>query len=226
MPTPSKLVDLRQMLAERFPTAHGGRTARPTEGFPTGIASLDSLLGGGLARGELTEIVAEGPGSGSAQIIHAILARTRDDGRFFALVDGSDSFDVDAPTPEALARLLWVRCHNVEEALKATDLLLRDRNVPLVVLDLKLNPVQQLRKISSSAWHRFGRIVEHNTTTLLVITPFPLVGAVSTRVVARAPLDIPDLSSLPCDIIRKLRFERPEARESTPVVDDLKSGAA
>ena len=48
--------------------------------------------------------------------------------------------------------MLWVRCAAREEALKATDLLLRDRNFPLVVLDLKLNPIKQLRKIPTSTW--------------------------------------------------------------------------
>lgn len=208
------ILDLRRMLAERFPAAHGpgiGRAAEPEiaapAGVSTGLPPLDRLLGNGLPKGEVTELVGDGPGSGSAQVIHALLECAAADGRFVALVDGADSFDVDAPTPAALERLLWVRCRSAEEALKAADLLLRDRNFPLVVLDLKLNPAVQLRKIPSSAWHRFGRIAEHNGTTLLVVTPQPLVGAVSVRVKARAGLGLDALALPPEERPARLVFE-------------------
>lgn len=209
-----KLVDLRRLLAERFPGAHARPAPGPAssamavpQGWPTGVPALDSLLGGGLPRGELTELVGVGPGSGSAQVLHAVLARATSDGRFLALVDGADSFDVDAAEPDQLARLLWVRCRNAGEALQATDLILRDRNLPLVVLDLKLNPVRELQRIASSVWHRLGRIAEHNGTTLLVVTPFPLVGAVSLRVEVRAALGPGALAASAAERLDRLRFE-------------------
>lgn len=197
------------MLSERFPAAQavGGRASSSAAGWATGVQALDGSLGGGLPRGALTELVGEGPGSGSAQTVHALLAGMTASGQFLALVDGADSFDVDAPAPESLARLLWVRCRTTEEALKAADLLVRDRNFPLVVLDLKLNPGAELRRIPSSTWHRLGRIVEHNGTCLLVITPFALAGAVSVRVVVRSGLAIDDLRSTPGELPGRLRFE-------------------
>jgi len=192
MAAPTNIVDLRRMLADRFPSAHVGRPVRETSVWPTGAPGFDGLVGG-LPKGEITEVVGEGWGSGSAQLLHALVSRTAADGRFLALVDGADSFDVDGADPLALSRLLWVRCRTVDEALKATDLLLRDRNVPLVVLDLKLNPMAQLRKIPSSVWHRFGRIAEHNGTTLLVLTPMALVASSALRVEVRAGLEVGEL---------------------------------
>src|SRR5204862_1713111 len=126
-----------------------------------------------LPRGGLAELVGAGPGSGSAQVVHALLRRVAHAGEYLALVDGADSFDVDAAEPTTLTRLLWVRCQKAEEALKAADLLLRDRNFPLLVLDLQLNPQAQLRKIPSSVWHRFRRLLEQNGATVLVVTPCP-----------------------------------------------------
>ena len=79
------------MLRARVPNVrlgiHGRRRAAPVA---TGVGALDDLLGGGLAGGDLTELVGEGPGSGSAQVLHAFIRNTGRDGRFMALVDGAE----------------------------------------------------------------------------------------------------------------------------------------
>jgi hypothetical protein len=205
MSVPAKIIKLRQLLAERFPQANrNAQTAPAVAVHPTGVGELDALLGGGLPRGELNELVGVGPGSGSAQVIHRLLHQTAADGQFLALVDGTDSFDVDAVEPEVLARLLWVRCQNADEALKAMDLLLRDRNFPLVVLDLKLNPAAQLRKISSATWFRLSRLLEQNATAVLVVTPHPLVGHATWRVRVESGLGVEALAQPPRD--RQLHF--------------------
>lgn len=201
------IVELRQLLAEQFPHLRQGLAATPPiETVPTGVPALDALLGGGLARGEFTELVGTTDGSGSAQVIHALLRRVAADGRFLALVDGTDSFDVGTVEPAVLAHLLWVRCGRADEALKAADLLLRDRNVPFVVMDLKLNPVAQLRRISSSTWYRYARLLELNQTTVLVVTPFQLVSGAGYRVRVEGELGIDALSRSPSNILSRLRF--------------------
>lgn len=190
MGDPIPIQQLRQLLAERLPRVRTGFAVRPAPAtVSTGVRALDLALGGGLLLGETTELVGEGWGSGSAQVIHAVLRRAAADGRFVALVDGADSLDVDALEPAELARLLWVRCRTAAEALAATDVLLRDRNFPLVVLDLKLNSATEWRRISGSVWHRFNRLREQHRTTLLVVTPQPSVGGAvrRVRVWAQAP---------------------------------------
>jgi RecA/RadA recombinase len=207
VPANAKLIDLRKLLAERAPHARFGLpTARPAAVTPTGAAELDEALDGGLPAGATVELVADGPGSGSAQILHALLARAAADGRFAALVDGSDSFDVDAAEDAVLARLLWVRCRSAGEALQAVDLILRDRNFPIVALDLKLNPPSELRKISSSAWRRLARLQENHRTTLLVITPQPLVSGPAVRIRADARLNLGALDEPPAALAARLRF--------------------
>lgn len=207
MPTASNIVELRQLVADRFPHLRQGiATAAAVETLPTGVPELDALLGGGLPRGEFTELVGTGPGSGSAQIIHALLRRVAADGQFLALIDGQDSFDVETVAPDVLARLLWVRCTAADEALKATDLLLRDQNFPLVVLDLKLNALSQLRKISASIWHRLGRLMERNRVTVMAVTPFPLVSGVACRVRVESKLGLEELSYEPLELLSRLQF--------------------
>ena len=199
------IVALRRLLAERFPhTGLAPGRAKPDQSRPTGVRALDALLGGGLPKGELTELVGAGAGSGSAQVIHALLHRVASDGQFLALVDGTDSFDVDAVEPDVLARLLWVRCVNAGEALKAADFLLRDRNFPILVLDLKLNPGAELRKIQSSVWFRFQRLLEQNQTTFLVVTPQPLVGGATCRVRVQSKLNLDALACTPNEALAQL----------------------
>jgi len=213
------LVELRRLLAEKFPQAHTARRLKSALALATGVPQLDALLGGGWPKGRLSELVGAGAGSGSAQVIHALLHRVAADGRFLALVDGLDSFDVDAVEPDVLARLLWVRCARADEALKAADILLRDRNFPVVVVDLKLNSVSQLRKIPSSAWHRFRRLQEQNGTTVLIITPTPLVGGTHCRVRVEGQLGIEAMAKPPAEVAGRLQFallrvEEEESREN------------
>ena len=203
----SNIVKLRHLLAERFPLLRQGvSVARPSEIVETGGAALDELLGGGLPRGEFTELIAAGSGTGSAQVIHALLRRVAADGRFLGLVDGADSFDVTAVDSLVLARLLWVRCGRPEEAMKAADILLRDRNFPVLVLDLKLSSVAQLRRIPASTWYRFARLLEQNQTTVLVVTPCQLVSGAACRVRAESGLGIDHLNGSPEQIPERLRF--------------------
>ena len=217
MPSDTKLIELRQFLAERLPRARLGVAPARTvpETVPTGIKSVDQGLGGGLPRGTVTELVAPGEGSGSAQFIHTLLRHTASAGGFLTLVDGADSLDVDALEPEALAHLLWVRCRNTAEALQTTDLLLRDRNIALVVLDLKLNPAHELRRIPGTLWYRFSRLMEQQGATVLVITPQPLVAGAAARIISRTRLDHRDLDRNPDTLDLQFETERRPVLEAS-----------
>ncbi len=77
---------------------------------PTGVASLDEALGGGLPRGELSEIA--GPrSSGRSSLLAAAVAAATANGELAALVDTLDMFDVEsgANAGISLDRLLWIR---------------------------------------------------------------------------------------------------------------------
>jgi hypothetical protein len=207
MPATTDILELRQLLAQQFPHLRtGAQSGPPTETLATGVCALDVLLEGGLPRGQFTELVGPGHGSGSTQVIHELLRQTAADGQFLALVDGADSFDVSAVEPDVLAHLLWVRCNDAGDALKAADLLLRDSNFPLVVIDLKLNSALQLRKISSSIWYRLSRILEHSRTAVLVVTPQAFVSGVTWRVQVESGLGIEALEQSPEELLPQLRF--------------------
>ena len=178
-----KIVDLRKLLAERFP-----HTPVPaaTRRFITGLSFLDQVIGGGLPKGAITELISAQISAGSASLIHALLQAAHRNRYFLALIDGRDSFDPSGsgrPDNGGLSYLLWVRCIKALEAIKAADLLLRDGNFPLVIVDLVLNAPEELRKIPQTTWYRLQRLVESAPTACLVLTRLGMVSSAQLKIV-------------------------------------------
>src|SRR4051812_30823958 len=120
MAAPGKIVDLRNLLAGRFPQSH-----RPSRSFlTTGIAAFDQAMRGGLPKNCIIELSSPQISAGSACLIHMLLHAAYQDRYFLALIDGRDSFDPESAGHLRLRNLLWVRCQNARQALKAADLLL------------------------------------------------------------------------------------------------------
>jgi hypothetical protein len=124
--------------------------------------------------------------AGSASLIYALLQAACRDRYFLALIDGRDSFDPsgwsglgNAP----LQNLLWVRCRKAPEAIKAADLLLRDGNFPIVIVDLVLNAVEETRKIPQTTWYRLQRLVETAPTACLVLTRQSMISSAQLKIV-------------------------------------------
>src|SRR3954470_1184189 len=174
----SKLIDLRQLLAERFPQA----VAPAAQCLATGLPAIDDRIGGGLPKNAITELTAPNPSAGSALLIHALLQTAHRNGFFLALVDGRDSFDPHTSSSLVLPNLLWVRCQKAVEAIQAADFLLRDGNFPLVVLDLVLNAAEELRKIPQTHWYRLQRLVEAAPTAFLVLTRRSIISSARLKV--------------------------------------------
>src|SRR5216110_1422308 len=111
-----KIIDLRNLLANRFPSAPPSAGTR----LITGLAFLDQTIGGGLPKGAITELISPRISAGSASLIHALLESAQRDCYFIALVDGRDSFDPSASGGlgnACLHHLLWVRCTKALDAI-------------------------------------------------------------------------------------------------------------
>jgi recA bacterial DNA recombination protein len=172
-----KIIDLRKLLAERFPDVALTTTTR----LLTGLSFLDAGIGGGLPRGAITELISPQTSAGSASLIHALLHSAHRDNYFLALIDGRDSFDPTGVENARLRHLLWVRCSEASEAIKAADLVLRDGNFPLVMVDLVLNAPEELRKIPQTNWYRLQRLVEVVPTACLVLTRHEMVSSAQLK---------------------------------------------
>src|ERR1700681_3595557 len=145
------------------------RDRRLIETVSAGIPEIDSLAGG-LPRGSLTEICGP-PCSGRTSLLLSALASRTAHQEVCALVDGRDAFDpysAEAAGVE-LKQLLWVRCRNIDQAFRATDLLIQGGGFGLIALDLGDIPPETVRYVPLNAWFRFRRAVEDTPTILMLI---------------------------------------------------------
>jgi hypothetical protein len=205
MPVSPKIIELRQILAERYPR----QTDIGSWCLPTGWPPLDSLLGGGLPKGAITQLLIPHISSGGTMVLHEIIEAMQEVSQYVALIDSRDCFEPVTDHP----LLLWIRCHNVLQALKATDLLLRDGNLSLVILDFKENPDQELRKIPASAWYRFQRIIEKSGNVLLAITRHPIIKSAQITITTTHRLHLDDLSSERTELIKMISLIRLRASQ-------------
>lgn len=157
-------------LSSRFGSVFKPREKSPTEVIPTGVTEVDTLTGG-LPRGAITEIFGLAS-SGRTSLILSALAEATTRGEVCAVVDTTDAFHPASASGAGtqLDQLLWLRCSSVlEHAFKATDLLLQGGGFGLVLLDLGDVPAKDARRIISSWWYRFRRVVENTPTAFVVV---------------------------------------------------------
>ncbi len=175
MPTSDKIIQLRQLLAERA----GKHVRAEQDNFATGLVALDDL---GIPSASLTEIVsAPASGPGGSLLLHALLHAVLQKGERVILIDGKSGFAPKSLPSADLRRLLWIRCRLAWEAIKAADLAVRDGNVPLVVLLLTLNAAGDLGRLPANAWHRLQMLAEKSAVTLLAFTPRAQIGCARLR---------------------------------------------
>jgi len=191
--TPSAL---RALLAGRFPSCSARDGAVAPDGLPTGLPAIDTA--GGLPRGAVTELTCPASGGGASLLLGGLLAASRAGGGRAALVDPHNAFDPDSFPASTLQHLVWVRCPAPNQALAAADLLVRDANFNLVVLDLRRLPEPALRHIPATHWHRLRLAAEAAGNTLLVQTAVAAVPGTRLRL-ALAP-------SLPLAALEKERL--------------------
>lgn len=149
---------------------------RREEVIPTTFSAVDALLGGGLARGKMTEVA--GRGARWSMVIATIAAATSM-GEAAALVDLGDALDPQLAEAAGvdLGRLLWVRPKTLKDAVTAAEML-GATGFQLVVLDAGVPPLRG-RRIPDASWVRLARTCETHGCTLLVSSPYALTGTTS-----------------------------------------------
>ena len=158
--------------------------------MPTGVPALDAALGGGLPAGRLTELVSTAAGTGGQLVLTRILHATRHARQRVALIDAADCFAPDSVPGDDLQHLVWVRPTALTTALAAADVLVRDGNYAVVLLDLRGLAETALRRTPATHWHRLHRAAESRPAAVLVQTTLELVPAVPWRLVLREPLGL------------------------------------
>ena len=192
------------------------------ETLSTGIAALDRALEGGLSTGVLSEVVSAAPSSGGQTVLLHLLEAMRRQRRFVALVDGGDAFDPQGTPPALLEHLLWARCGSVKEAMAAADVLLRDENLGMALVDLRGCDRREVRRVKSTDWYRLQRLAGQGGRYVCVFTEREMIPAAQTRVVLDRPLSLTMNESSARDAgaelaFRVTRLRRPE-REEFPLL--------
>jgi len=147
----------------------------------TSVAGIDRLLGGGLPRGTLVELVGRGSCGRFASLL-AALKMVTDTGEVAALVDQGEQLDPQSAATVGidLDRLLWLRPRVLPDALAAAEMLVHT-GFPLVALDLGLPPVRGRTPLA--AWLRLARTAATHRAVVLVGSPYHLSGCAATVVV-------------------------------------------
>lgn len=110
--------------------------APPGAAVGTGLPEIDALLGGGLPRGRIAEIVGAAS-AGRTGFVLAIAAAATIRGEVIAWIDLEDALDPSSLEAAGadLARVLWVRPPTALDGLKAADAVLDAGGFGLVVVD-------------------------------------------------------------------------------------------
>jgi hypothetical protein len=160
--------------------------AKPRRSQTTGVESLDRMLSGGWARGEVSELVGR-RSSGRLSVLMATLAAATSRGEVVALVDALDRLDVGSAVVAGvdLDRLLWVRGpalrsgqplqdRAVAQAVCALDLIVRAGGFSVVALDLSDVPARHLRALPLATWMRVAHVLEGRDTVCLLVGDVPM----------------------------------------------------
>jgi len=183
MPTASALRhEIEQKLATSFPTALTPSSRTIRESATVGIQEIDELLDGGLPIGAITEIT--GPASsGRTCLALSFVAERTKAGQVCAWVDVGNALDPESAAASGvnLRRLLWVRCKSIavqakgkpwsrmDQALRATDLLLQSGGFAAIVLDMGDLATDHGRRIPLATWYRFKQAAGQSRTSLLLL---------------------------------------------------------
>ena len=207
----SEAVDeLRREMRLRFPQAHAMDVGAGVAGEGCGSGERGIFEAGMFPKGEISEVVPGGRFSGVSLLVAGLLEREGVEeagGMRMVLVDGADGFDPCSFSDEACGRMLWVRCGCAMEMMKAADLLVRDGNVPLVLLDAMGLEEGDLRRVPASAWWRLKQVAEGTGCRLVVMAARrATVPCAGVRLALDAGLRLEDFDAEREDLLERCRF--------------------
>jgi hypothetical protein len=177
-------LQIERSLEHRFPAALSPAPRMAREKAATGIDEIDDLLDGGLPIGAISELT--GPQcSGRTSVALAFLGQRTQQGHVCAWVDSEDVLDPESAAANGvrLQQLLWVRCRDadvkrkkdakpwarLDQAIRATDLLLQAGGFAAIVLDLGSTATEHARRIPLATWFRFRQSAGRTQCSLIVL---------------------------------------------------------
>ncbi len=190
----------------------GRELTRKDARLSSGIPALDTVIGGGIARGRISEITGN-PGSGLTSLAASFIAIATRRGEVTAWIDPIGAFDpaTIAAAGADLARILWGgadsplidaaddsprfgmaarrRKRPSDAAIKTAEMILAAGGFGLVVIDLSARlHTARPAPLANSIALRLARAAERTGAAVLVIAANPMCGtfAVLSLVVGRS----------------------------------------
>jgi len=238
MPSAAALrLQIEQDLESRFPAALTPAPPSIREVVSTGIDAADEVLDGGLPVGAITEII--GPASsGRTTFALSFVAQRTAEARICAWIDTQDALDPESAAANGvnLRQLLWVRCRDagidkagrsrpwtrLDQALRATDLLLQAGGFASIVLDLAEIAPEHANRIPLATWFRFRQATDRTRCSLLVLGQAAYAQSSAALAIECSPIaGVADRDKL----LRGFTYEVRRVRQRfTPSVQEIKRG--
>jgi hypothetical protein len=224
MPASSALrLQIERALEHRFPAALTPAPRTIREVAQTGIDEVDALLDGGLPVGAISELTGL-ESSGRTSLALSFVARRIEAEQVCAWVDAGDCFDPEsaAASGVALKQLLLVRCRNtdreakarpwtrLDQALRATDLLLQVGGFAAIVLDLGNVAPEHGNRIPLATWFRYRQAADRTRSCLVVLGKAAYAQSSAAVVLECAPLHEETVGET---VLRGFAFEVRRRRE-------------
>ena len=202
-----RLEELRHRLREKFPAAHAVAGFRQVEAEVA--HPFDPAV---FPPGAISEVIGNGVPCLLARLLAANTAgqAATDAPPEWTLIDGADCFDPASFSSGECARIFWIRCGNAGLALRAADLVVRDPNLPFILLDTCGLPRPELRRLPASSWWRLKLAAEATGCRLVVLSELPQVPCASLRLDLDLKLALADFERPRGELLERLhaRFER------------------
>lgn len=220
----------------RYPSVLTPSPKTIREVVPTGIPLIDELLNGGIPVGAITELTGPASSGRTSIALSALAQRTRE-GSVCAWIDAKDGLDPEsaAASGVSLNHLLWVRCSDkiaakpnypqpnrtrnsqpsqhwtrLDQALRATDLLLQSGGFSAIVLDLADESIEHARRIPLATWFRYRQAADRTRCSLLVLGKAPLAQSSAAVVLECSPATAESVSGT---VIRNFNYKVHRRRE-------------
>jgi recombination protein RecA len=171
---------------------HGHELTRKDRRLSSHIASIDALIGGGIARGRISEIIGR-PGCGRTSLAASFAASATRRGEVAAWIDSSGAFDPSSLNAAGadLGRILWASFKDARRSptpsadgampparrrlsplLRAAELVLEAGGFGLVVIDFG----DAAYPLPQSAALRLARAAERSGAAVIAIAPRRMCG--------------------------------------------------
>lgn len=208
-------LEIEHALERSFPAALSPASRSFHETASTGVETIDALLEGGLPVGAISELT--GPASsGRTSLTLAFLAQRTSAGQVCAWVDTNDAFDPESAAASGvnLRQLLWIRLGRrkavqasnrkaekpwtrLDQALRATDLLLQAGGFAAIVLDLGDTAAEYALRIPLATWFRFRQAADRARSSLVVLAQASCAQSSAAAVLECSPMRRPVTSGGP-----------------------------